>query len=375
MLARPEVDVSTDLVSIVTPPSTHAAFTIQALQAGKHVICEKPFALTAAEARDMQAAHEAACLKFNRPLIAIVDHELRFHSSVQAVKMFIHSGAFGSISHAHVTFLGAMQPIVQSEWSWWSDASEFGGLLGAIGSHMVDLLSYITSTEAVRVAANLRTIIAEKADEAGAMKAVTSDDTAEFRCTHRSDAASPRLSYRGSASHPQEFQSSTTLVGTAYGVSRNELLLLSDRGTILFDLATMQATFTPASRAHPKGEAATAATAQVWHTDAPAHVAHMVGAISPYVRGTVLLGQRLNKAIEEAAAAAVASSKHGSSSSSSSSHPHASLSALPPSLAGVAATFADGVYVQTVLDAARESNAAGGGWTDIVNKQEAQSKL
>jgi hypothetical protein len=251
-------------------------------------------------------------------------------------------------------------------------------MLGAIGSHMVDLLSYITSTEVVRVSANLRTIIAEKTDEAGATKAVTSDDTAEFRCTHRSDSASPRASYRGSASHPQEFQASTTLVATAYGLSRNELLLLSDHGSILLDLATMTATFTPGSRAHPKGDIAAASSAQVWHTDAPAQVAHMTGAISPYVRGTVLLGQRLNKAIEEAAAAAAASSKDGSSSSSSSSasssHPHHHhLTSLPPSLVGVGATFVDGVAVQQVLDTARQSNAAGGGWVDV--KLEAHSKL
>src|SRR5215212_724302 len=65
---------SVNLVSIVTPPHLHREIAVAALQAGKHVICEKPTALNLAEAEAMLAGAQAAPGQ-----LAIIDHELRFH--------------------------------------------------------------------------------------------------------------------------------------------------------------------------------------------------------------------------------------------------------------------------------------------------------
>lgn len=337
-------------MSIVTPPSTHLQHAQAVLEAGKHVLAEKPFAMNAEEARRMRAAHEAACAKYNRRLIAIIDHELRFHSSTRDVKAFILSGSFGRVTKAHHRFYGVMPSIAQKEWSWWSDSSQFGGVLGAVGSHFIDLLSFLTSTEVTSVQCRCETIVREKLDGV-TMKQVTSDDSAEFSTKHRSNPASPRQSYRGSAEHPQEFVATTTLVAASFGYSQNELLILSTRGALTCSLSTMTFTYTPASLEQPRVDETTKVT--VWESDAPKERVQPALPLSPFVQGTVLVGQRLVKAVEECEAEL----KSGSSSSSN-------LTDLPPSLAGFAATFSDGVYVQTVLDRARDSSAEGGVWKE-----------
>lgn len=366
---------SIDLVSIVTPPATHCAHVCATLDAGKHVLAEKPFAMSVQEAREMQRAHEAACARYQRRLIAIIDHELRFHSSVRSVKAFILSGAFGCIRKVQLAFYGAMPNVLADEWSWWSDRAQFGGVLGAVGSHYIDLVSFLTSTEVVSVLARCETMIGEKRDGAanGAMRRVTSDDSTEMFTRHRSHAESPRASYRGSAAHPQEFTATTTLVSAAFGYQRNELVLLSNKGAIVCDIATMQFTFTPADRHHPKGPDTTAtasATAtnggdvggiQVWASDAPKEV-RGASINSPFVRATVLVGEQLVRAVEECRAADKATATTAATDADAGATSR--LTDLPPALVGIAATFADGVYIQTVLDMARESNADGCVWKE-----------
>ena len=379
VLTRNDVDI----VSIVTPPKTHLPYSEKVLAAGKHVLCEKPFTMDRSEAQQLVAAHEAACTKHNRRIIAMIDHELRFHSSVRDVKAFISSGAFGKIRKASLYFLSPMPAPMQTDWSWWHDETQFGGVLGAIGSHFVDLISFVTSTEVVKVQGDCQTLIKEKCDASVEpsltdgtfpMKPVTSDDSTEYRALHRSNKNSSRPSFRSPSSSPstsssssavvesQEFFCTTTLCSAAMGVKRNEMILLSDKGSIVMDMSTMTATFQPADYSRPMGDTS---QQKVWKSDAPSEVKGMA-IVSPYAFATVLLGRRLIQAIEQVKNNTSDSSLSASASSSSSPSPSPSshLTSLPGSLSGIGATFSDGSYCMAVLDAVRESSKSNGEWID-----------
>ena len=94
LVARDDVD----LVSVVTPPSTHMEITLAALEHGKAVLCEKPMAMDAAEAKLMtDRAGDAGVL-------ALIDHELRFLNSRQKMRAMLHSGAIGTVRHCNYVF-------------------------------------------------------------------------------------------------------------------------------------------------------------------------------------------------------------------------------------------------------------------------------
>jgi predicted dehydrogenase len=162
-----------DLVFVVTPPHRHAEMALDALDAGCHVVCEKPTALTAAEsARMLAAAREA------RGRLALVDHELRFDTKRAALRDLVAAGSLGAIQHATYTVHSVRRRNPEAPWTWWSDAAQGGGTLGALGSHAVDALRALLG-EVAEARGVLRTFTKERRDPAtGAMRPVTSDDFA-----------------------------------------------------------------------------------------------------------------------------------------------------------------------------------------------------
>lgn len=129
---------SVDIVSICTPPALHAEIAAAALAAGKHVICEKPTALHVREAEAMLAAAQAAPGQ-----LAIMDHELRFHPQRLQMRQMIKEGYVGSVLQARFDRLGGERLDPAQPWSWWSDAEQGGGMLGALGSHLIDLARWM----------------------------------------------------------------------------------------------------------------------------------------------------------------------------------------------------------------------------------------
>lgn len=159
-----------DLVSVVTPPATHLEITLAALEQGKAVLCEKPMAMTAAEAERMIEGARAA------DVMALIDHELRFLSSRRKLRAMLHSGAIGTVRHCNYVFRSDYRGVL-GNWDWWSDVKMGGGTLGAIGSHAVDSFRWVLDTEISEVCAILSTHVAERPDKtSGSMRAVTSDD-------------------------------------------------------------------------------------------------------------------------------------------------------------------------------------------------------
>ncbi|HEU4835320.1 MAG TPA: Gfo/Idh/MocA family oxidoreductase [Pyrinomonadaceae bacterium] len=170
LVKHPDVD----LVSIVTPPSTHMEITLAALEQRKAVLCEKPMALNAGEARQMVEKAKAA------GVLALIDHELRFLNSRRVMRGMLETGAIGSVRHCNYVFRSDYRGIADRGWDWWSDETMGGGALGAIGSHVVDSFRWLLSTEVTKVLGMLTTHIKQRRDKtSGGVRPVTTDDEAK----------------------------------------------------------------------------------------------------------------------------------------------------------------------------------------------------
>lgn len=171
LVAHPDVD----LVSVVTPPSTHMEITLAALDQRKAVLCEKPMALNAAEALRMLEKANAA------GVLALIDHELRFLNSRRVMRGMLQTGAIGSVRHCNYVFRSDYRGIADRAWDWWSDATMGGGALGAIGSHVIDSFRWMLNTEVSSTLGMLTTHIKQRTDKAsGGLREVTTDDEAKL---------------------------------------------------------------------------------------------------------------------------------------------------------------------------------------------------
>lgn len=294
-----------DLVSVVAPPHTHAEWAIQALESGKHVLCEKPTALDAGEAERMVRSARA-----HPHLLALIDHELRFDPPRQRLEKLVRDGYVGDPLHAEVLFRsGGRLPEPDGSfrfpWNWWSEAAKGGGILGALGSHAVDALLWLLDRPAVSVSAQLGTMFAERPDGEGRPHPVTADDYASLRLTFDNPAGEPI---------PATLVASTVSAG-----AREHRVTIS--GT--------------AGRLATDGERLVGVRTRTWEEEdlTPALEELPDGLENrEWTRGTYHLAQTLRGALQEG----------------------------DPELVATAATFEDGLAVQRVLDAARESSARGG---------------
>jgi scyllo-inositol 2-dehydrogenase (NADP+) len=131
VLARPEVDA----VVIATPTRVHDVMVRKALDAGKHVFCEKPMTLSSAVSRELAAAAEAA------GLVGQVGYHNRFVGTFGEAKRLIESGLIGRIRHVHAEAYG---PVVlrPTAATWRSDPKEGGGCLYDYAAHPVNLMNW-----------------------------------------------------------------------------------------------------------------------------------------------------------------------------------------------------------------------------------------
>ena len=163
-----------DLISIVTPVVTHCEMALAALERGRAVLCEKPMAMNAAEA--LRMAEKAR----DTGVLALIDHELRFLPGRLKLRELLRNGEIGKVRHAKLTFRSDSRADPGRPWNWWSDKSQGGGALGAIGSHVVDGFRWLLGTEIDEVCCSLATHIRQRPDESGAMREVTTDDEANL---------------------------------------------------------------------------------------------------------------------------------------------------------------------------------------------------
>ena len=156
LLTREDVQ----LVDICTPGSSHAEIATAALEAGKHVLCEKPLANTVAEARAMVDAARSAK---SRGVRSMVGFNYRRVPAVTLARQYVAAGRIGTVRHVRAQYL--QDWIVDPEFPlvWRLRAEEAGsGALGDIGAHIVDLTQFVTGQRLTGVNAMLETFVKQR---------------------------------------------------------------------------------------------------------------------------------------------------------------------------------------------------------------------
>eukprot|EP00891_Asterochloris_glomerata_P010001 jgi/Astpho2/10001/Aster-06811 len=217
-IARGEADVQqavsspdVELVSVVTPPAHHCENFLCALQAGKHVVVDKPMALNAQEGlRMLEAARQ------HPDQVALVDHELRFSPMLLQAQRHLQSGALGRVLYVQVVWLQQMPVRV---WDWWASKAEGGGAMMSMCPHVIDALRFLLEAEVSSVAAHLQTSASPLL----------------------SDTASPVWGAIPSA--PAHLNATVTVGAAGSGRDTSLFLIRGERGSIQMDAltASMQA--------------------------------------------------------------------------------------------------------------------------------------
>lgn len=171
-------DSSIDAVSICTANHTHAELSIQALQSGKHVLCEKPMAITLKDCHAMVAAANISGKKL------MIDQNQRLSAGHIKARELIQDGTIGKILTFRTTFGhgGPESWSVDGPTSWFFDKTRAAmGAMADLGVHKTDLIQYLTGGTIIAVDAVTATL--DKRDSAG--NPVTVDDNAI--CIYRMD--------------------------------------------------------------------------------------------------------------------------------------------------------------------------------------------
>jgi predicted dehydrogenase len=168
ILALSEIDA----VSISTPPFLHSEMGTMALEAGKHLLLEKPMNLSAQETKELYH------LARQKNLIATADFEFRFIPAWQCLAQYLQQGYVGQIRLIKIDWLVASRANPERPWNWYSRKEMGGGALGAVGSHAFDYIHWLFGP-VKRLCASLTCAIKERPDpsEGGRLKPVDADDT------------------------------------------------------------------------------------------------------------------------------------------------------------------------------------------------------
>lgn len=156
VIARPDIDV----VDIVTPGDIHAEIAIAALEAGKHVLCEKPLANSVAEAEAMDAAASAAAENGARSMVGFTYRRV---PATTFARDLIAQGRIGEIHQVRAEYLQDWLMDAEAPMTWRLDKSLAGsGALGDIGAHAIDLTEYITGQSVTTVSGIIETLVDER---------------------------------------------------------------------------------------------------------------------------------------------------------------------------------------------------------------------
>ncbi|BCW73817.1 Gfo/Idh/MocA family oxidoreductase [Arthrobacter sp. NicSoilB11] len=156
VVARNDIDV----VDIVTPGDSHAEIAIAALEAGKHVLCEKPLANTVAEAEAMAEAAEKAAARGVR---AMVGFTYRRVPAVMLLRNLIAEGAVGKVNQVRASYRQDWLVDPDMPLAWRLQKEHAGsGALGDIGAHAIDLAQFVTGQNIDKVSGVIDTIVKER---------------------------------------------------------------------------------------------------------------------------------------------------------------------------------------------------------------------
>ena len=152
------------------PPFTHHDDVIAALAAGKHVVCEKPFAQNVAQAEEMLAAAQRA------GTATAVMHEFRWVPQRLAVKELIDNNHLSPLREIEITQLSnRLRSDVERTRSWWFDRERGGGMAGALLSHLIDSATWLAGRAPIRSTGYLRTANPQRRDAQGTFTSTVDD--------------------------------------------------------------------------------------------------------------------------------------------------------------------------------------------------------
>nr|WP_093837305.1 Gfo/Idh/MocA family oxidoreductase [Streptomyces aidingensis] len=314
LIAREDVG----LVDICTPGDTHAEIAIAALEAGKHVLCEKPLANTVAEA---EAMAEAAARARARGVRSMVGFTYRRVPAIALARRLVAEGRLGRLRHVRAQYLQDWLADPAVPMSWRLDKEQAGsGALGDIGAHIVDLTQYLTGEPLTGVSALTDTFVGERPLPDGTgTGTVTVDDAAVFLGRFGSGALA-------------------TYEATRYASGRKNAIrieLNGSDGSLAFDFEDMNVLHYYDGRAETS-EPATRGFTRILVTE-PDHPY-----LAPWWPPGHLLGY-----------------EHGFA------HQAADLLTAIAEGTDPAPSFADGLHIQRVLDAVLSSAAHGSAWTEV----------
>jgi predicted dehydrogenase len=145
-------DPSIDAVHITTPNDSHFAIAKAAFEAGKHVLCEKPLAMSVAQAEELVALQTAKKLR------GAVNHNLRCYPMVQQMRSMREAGEFGEVLVVQGTYSQDWM-LYETDWNWRVDPKEAGAsrVMADIGSHFFDMAEHVTGLRVTAVCSDLQT--------------------------------------------------------------------------------------------------------------------------------------------------------------------------------------------------------------------------
>ena len=289
------------VVTVATPPHTHRDVVCEAAADGKHILCEKPFALDVGQAREMLAAAERA------GIVHMIGTEFRFGTAQALLRRVVKEGAIGQPLHAlHLLHVPALADPAEQLPDWWEDEARGGGFLGAWGVHVIDQLRS-TLGEFSGVSASVQKLAPRPA--------MTSDDTFTIHFRMKGGAQGAMIASMGIAGPPNAITRISGTAGSAW-LQGDDVWIADHKGQR--QVPVPKELQSPPPVPFPITELVQSTTDR-WHSPG--------NDLAPYTRLFEAFADR--------------------------------IAGRPQSGPEVPATFADGVAAQAVMDAARLSSAEG----------------
>ena len=162
-----------DLLVVLCPPHQRADVAVKALSIGKHVVCEAPAGLSKEEADSMVNAAQ-----YYPRLLSLMKHELRFVPTFVKMKRLIEEGYCGNLLVCECRI--SVGSLLGSSYDWMCDQAMGGGVLTKYGSHIIDLISFLTNQQAESVNGTLKTFVTQT-ENISSFRHITGDDFCAFQ--------------------------------------------------------------------------------------------------------------------------------------------------------------------------------------------------
>jgi predicted dehydrogenase len=260
-------DRRVDVVHVATPNHLHVPQVRAALAAGKHVVCEKPLATTAADSAELLREAEAS------GLVHCTNFNLRYYPLVQQARALVASGELGRPYHAQGGYLQDWL-LYDTDWNWRLDPAAGGELraVGDIGSHWIDMVEFVSGLRVEAVLAELTTHIPVRRRPVGEVETFTESAGERVEITVATeDAAHVLLRFEGGARaamtvsqiaagrrNQLAFELDCSAGSVAWNSERNEELFIGRRGRpneLLLKDPTLLAPPAAAVTSYPPGHA------------------------------------------------------------------------------------------------------------------------